>query len=198
MHMDLGELIQIASRGEDGGNQFKEDVHNVDSLAAEMVAFSNLRGGRIFIGISDQGALKGLTNVDVHRINLLISNAANQHIRSPITVLTENIPIGNERVVILITIPKGNDKPYFDRQGVIWLKNGADKKRISSKEELQRFFQEVDLLHADEIPVQVGIKALDVAAFSEFLRKVYHEEFPKSLTEKLQLLENMNLAKGDR
>ncbi|HEY5236016.1 MAG TPA: ATP-binding protein, partial [Rhabdochlamydiaceae bacterium] len=109
--MDLDELKQIVSSGEDSGNQFKEDVHNADSLAAEMVAFSNFRGGRIFIGITDQGILKGLTQGDVHRINMMISNTANQHIRSPITVLTENIPIGNQLVVILVTIPKGIDKP---------------------------------------------------------------------------------------
>lgn len=28
------------------------------------------------------------------------------------------------------------DKPYFDRNGVIWLKSGADKRRMNSKEEL--------------------------------------------------------------
>lgn len=74
-----------------------------------------------------------------------ISCSASQHVRSPITVQTENISVGSKRIVIVLTIPDGIDKPYFDNQGVIWLKSGADKRRIHSKEELRRLFQEVDL-----------------------------------------------------
>ena len=40
--MDLNELKAIISRGEDSRHQFKEDVRNHVSLAAEMVAFSLL------------------------------------------------------------------------------------------------------------------------------------------------------------
>src|SRR5579872_1043942 len=126
--MDLQELSQIVSRGEDGSHQFKEDIHNVDSLAAEMVAFSNYRGGQIFIGVTDLKVLKGLSSDDVQRINQLISNAASQHVRSPVIVQTENISVGTRRIVIVLTIFEGSDKPYFDQSGVIWLKSGADKR----------------------------------------------------------------------
>lgn len=194
--MDLTELTKIVSRGEDAAHQFKEDVHNIDSLAAEMVAFSNSRGGSIFIGITNHGVLKGLSTEDVQRINQLISNAASQH--SPIAVLTENIPVGTRRIVILLTIAEGTDKPYFDHNGVIWLKNGADKRRISSKEELRRMFQENGDLYADEAPVRVGIEALDLNLFLDFFKKVYHTPFPKAESAQLQLLENLNLAKGHR
>ena len=46
--MDLNELKKIISCGEDSQNQFKVDVRNSGSLAAEMVAFSNSRGGCLF------------------------------------------------------------------------------------------------------------------------------------------------------
>jgi hypothetical protein len=39
----------------------------------------------------------------------------------------------NGRLVIVLTVPKGMDKPYFDRNGVIWLKSGADKRRVNLK-----------------------------------------------------------------
>ena len=41
--MGLNELKTIILRGEDSHHQFKEDIRNHDSLAAEMVAFSNSR-----------------------------------------------------------------------------------------------------------------------------------------------------------
>lgn len=63
--MNLNELKAIISRGEDSHHQFKEDIRNHDSLAAEMVAFSNSRGGQIFIGVSNKGNLTGLSSKDV-------------------------------------------------------------------------------------------------------------------------------------
>ncbi len=196
--MDYSELKNIVSRGEDSRHQFKEDIRNIDSLAAEIVAFSNSLGGCIFIGVSNQGNLIGLSNPDVDRINQLISNAAIQHVRSPVSVQTENIVIPSDRVIIVLTICEGIDKPYFDHQGIIWLKNGADKRRIHSKEELRRLFQEVDLLHADEIPTRAGIEAFNHLVFSAFLQKTYQESFPESSEERMILLGNMNLAKGNQ
>ncbi len=75
-NMDLEELKTIISKGEDSKNQFKEDINNVDSLAAEGVALSNTRGGLILIGVTNKGGLTGLSNDDVDRINQIISNAA--------------------------------------------------------------------------------------------------------------------------
>lgn len=196
--MDLSELKAIISRGEDSQHQFKEDVRNHDSLAAEMVAFSNSRGGQIFIGVSNKGDLTGLSSKDVDRINQLISNSSSQHVKGPIAVHTENISIECDRVVILLTVPEGIDKPYFDNQGVIWLKSGSDKRRIHSKEELRRLFQEVDLLHADEVPTRAGIEAVNAKHFSKFLENVYREILPDSNEERLKLLENMNLASSHR
>ncbi len=81
--MDFNELKKIISRGEDSCHQFKEDIRNGDSLATEMVAFSNSRGGYIFIGVSNKGDFLGLSSRDVDRINQLISNSASQHTKKP-------------------------------------------------------------------------------------------------------------------
>ena len=146
--MKKSELKAITTKGEDSSLQFKRDIRNVDALASEMVAFSNSEGGRILIGITDAGELSGIPRADVGRINQLISNAASQHVRSPISPLTENVAVGKDRIVIVVTVPKGIDKPYFDRKGIIWLKSASDKRRVNSKEELRRLFQMSDQFHA--------------------------------------------------
>ena len=186
-------LAAIAS-GEDSARQFKVDVRNVDSLASEMVAFANSDGGTIFIGVADDGSMPGLLPKDVARINQLISNAASQHVRSPLTVQTENVQLSTGRIVIVLTVPKGIDKPYFDKNGVIWLKCGADKRRINSKEELRRLFQFSDQFHADELPTKAGIDKLDKLRFRDFIRDVYKLNFPDDPRDLIQLLQNMNLA----
>ena len=109
--MKKSELKAIAVNGEDSRLQFKQDIRNVDALAAEMVAFSNSEGGRILIGVTDAGELAGIPRSEVSRINQLISNAASQHVCSPISPMTENIAVAPGRVVILLSIPKGIDKP---------------------------------------------------------------------------------------
>lgn len=123
--MRIQELQSQVSLGEDSTRQFKADVRNAESLASEMAAFANSEGGTIYLGVADDGSAPGLDKTDVARINQLISNAASQLVKSPLTVRTENIALESGRLVIVLTVPKGLDKPYFDKSGVIWLKTGA-------------------------------------------------------------------------
>jgi len=196
-HMTPPDLQKLIVEGEDSGRQFKRDVTNAESLAAEMAAFANSKGGAILIGVADDGSTPGLSPQDVARINQLIGNAASHLVRSPLTVHTENVAIGHGRVVIVLTVPKGIDKPYFDKNGVIWLKVGADKRRVNSKEELRRLFQITDQFHADELPTKAGIEKLDKLRFRDFLRDVYQQGYPDSQAELTRLLQNMNLATED-
>ena len=195
--MKPSDLRKLIAGGEDSVRQFKADVTNADSLASEMAAFANSSGGTILIGVADDGSTPGLSPKDVSRINQLISNAASQLVRSPLTVRTENVPLGSGSVVILLSVPKGIDKPYFDKNGVIWLKIGADKRRVNSKEELRRLFQLTEQFHADELPTKAGIEKLDKLRFRDFLRDIYKQKFPDSRAALTRLLQNMNLATDD-
>ena len=55
--MNPSAIRNLIRQGEDSSRQFKEDVTNADSLAAEMVAMSNGTGGMILIGVGDDGFL---------------------------------------------------------------------------------------------------------------------------------------------
>lgn len=156
-------------------------MRNAESLAAEMVAFANSDGGTLLIGVADDGSTPGLAKEDVARINKLISNAASQLVRSPLAVQTENVALANSRLLIVLRVPKGIDKPYFDKYGVIWLKTGADKRRVNSKEELRRLFQMADQFHADELPTKASIDKLDKLRFRNFLRDVHQQALPDAL-----------------
>lgn len=193
--METTELIDILSRGEDSRHQFKADITNADALAAEIVAFSNSAGGRIFIGVNDDGSVRGLSGADVARLNQLIANAASQNVRPAVNPLTENIahPLGT---VLVLSIAEGISKPYMDKNGVIWVKNGADKRRATSREEIQRLFQQAGLVHADETPVAgLGIGDVDIPYFEGFFEQQFGEPFAQLKQSLPQLLTNMNLMK---
>lgn len=194
--METTELIEILSRLEDSKHQFKLNVHNGDSLAAELVAFSNSGGGRMFIGVSDQGEVVGLSQEDVARINQLISNASSQNVRPPINPVTENVrhSLG---IVMVVTVFPGIAKPYMDKDGAIWVKSGSDKRRATSRGELQRMFQEAGLVHADETPVEgLGIADLDLPYFQEYYSKQYGGKLDEATASLSKVLENLNLTRG--
>lgn len=194
MPITENEVREAVALGEDSSRQFKVNITNAESLAAEMAAFANSSGGIIYIGVSDSGELAGLMPADVGRINQLISNAASQLIRSPLNVQTSNVRLGNGKLVIVLAVPKGLDKPYFDKNGVIWLKTGADKRRVNSKEELRRLFQVSNQFHADELPTRADISKLDKLLFRDFLQREYSLDLPSSHSELAGLLQNLNLA----
>jgi ATP-dependent DNA helicase RecG len=193
--MEIIELLDILSRGEDSRHQFKKNVTNTDSLSAEMVAFCNGTGGKMLIGVDDDGSITGLTSDDIHRLNQLVSNSASQSVQPAINPTTENIKT-NSGLVMVVEIPAGINKPYQDKNGIFWVKNGADKRRATSREEIQRLFQKSSLLHADEIPVQgATVACLDLDYFRDFFQKRFGESLDKQKLPLPNILDNMNLLK---
>lgn len=194
--MEITELLEIISRGEDSKHQFKRNVSNATSLAGEMVAFSNSGGGKIFIGVSDTGEITGLSSADINRLNSLVSNVASQNVRPPVNPKTENISL-SEGLVMVITVFDGISKPYLDNQGAIWVKSGADKRKVTSREEMQRMFQSVGLIHGDEIPANgMTVADLDLLYFKNFFEREYGEKLDNQNISLPDILENMNLVKN--
>ncbi len=193
--METAELLAIIGRNEDGLNQFKANVTNATSLAQEMVAFSNSGGGTIFIGVSDDGTFAGLTREDMGRLNQLTSNAASHNVRPPINPQTENIA-APDGLVMRIVVPDGIAKPYMDKNGVIWVKSGSDKRKATSREEIQRLYQRAGLIHGDEIPVPgLTIADLDRDYFKTFFERNFDATVDDQDLPLPSLLENMNLMK---
>ncbi len=201
--MEATELIDLISRGEDSHTQFKkaQDLRNATSLAAEIVAFANAEGGRILIGVDDRGEIVGVSRDEVGRLNNLVSSVSSENVRPPVNPITANVST-DRGLVMVVTIREGLSKPYADNQGVFWMKSGANKRPVTSREEIQRMMQGAGLLHADEIPVEgAAVEALDKTHFEGFFRKRYRKTVQATLKESgaslPQLLSNLCLAKGE-
>ena len=196
--MDAASVLEIIKRGEDSRHQFKRNVNNADSLAADMVAFSNGDGGMMLIGVYDNGAVAGLTNDDVRRLNQLISGVASQHVQPSINPITENIRIDGS-LIMVVSVSFGVNKPYQDKNGVFWVKSGADKRKATSREEVQRMFQSANILHADEMPAhKMTIEDFDMRYFNYYFQKRYGTLPEDEKQPLLRLLENMGLMQGDQ
>ncbi len=196
--METLELLEIIERGEDSGHQFKKNLTAATSAAQEMCAFANSGGGMLIIGVDDHGNITGLSPEDIHRLNQLISNAATNNIRDSINPQTENIKV-NDQLVMVVHVPEGTNKPYFANDGAIWVKSGANKQRITSREELRRLFQESDILHADETPIDGStFNDIDLEYFDAFYRQDNGHSYKEENIDLEQLFMNLNLARADK
>jgi predicted HTH transcriptional regulator len=185
------ELLQIIKGGESSTVQFKERLPHQDSLAHEMIAFSNSRGGIIIFGVNDKtGNLNGLSFGEIQMANQQMVNIASQKVYPPIFLETETVSVqGNQLVVV--SIAEGISKPYKDSNGTIYIKNGSDKRKVTSNDEIARLLGSKNLL-ADETEIfDTSIKDLDTRLFSEYFKK----EFEMSYEDKGLTLEEALVAK---
>lgn len=191
--METIEILTILSQGEDSLNQFKKNITNADSLAAEIVAFSNGLGGRLFIGVDDDGTVTGLSKEDIQRLNQLVSNTASQNV-IPAVNPTTIISTVRDLLILTVEVPKGINKPYQDKNGIFWVKSGADKRKATSREEIQRLFQSSGMVHADVNPSGLTVADLDMQYFEKFFEKRYGEKLEDQALPLEQTITNMNLG----
>ncbi|MEZ4829369.1 MAG: putative DNA binding domain-containing protein [Bacteroidia bacterium] len=176
--MSPEEVSLLISKGETSSVQFKLNVSNELSIAQEMVAFANARGGKILIGVDDKTwNIEGLSDEDIRRLTNLLVNAANEHIKPPLFIETETLIVEGKKI-ILVVVPDGNDKPYKDKDGLIFLKNGANKRKVTSNDEILRLLSKGRNLFADELPVlQATIKDINKDRFDEYFFREFKAEY---------------------
>ena len=192
-------LLQRVALGEHTRQQFKRTFSSPDALAAELAAFANSGGGTLLIGVNDDGSLAGLDAAELRRLNQMLSNASSQHVRPPLHPQTENVQT-HAGLVMVVTVPNGLAKPYLDQQGRIWVKQGADKRHVTAREEMQRMFQSGGLVYADVVPVAGTTSAdLDEPAFRRYLAQHYSANDADGARAGLPLdalLQNLGLGDG--
>ena len=106
--MDTEELQLLLREGEGLTIELKESFSS--KLDKDLVAFANTQGGRIFLGVNDQGKIVGetLTNDLKAKINSLARNCEPN-------IILKNIEQVNK--VVVITIDESDEKPHSCSSG---------------------------------------------------------------------------------
>ena len=159
--------------------EFKESVSS--SMGKDICAFANSSGGKIIIGIADDGKIKGyeISNRDKSRIQDIAKN-----MEPSIWVKIEQI---EDLGVVLV--PEGKNKPYFVG-GHCYIRQGASSVLLK-RDEIREFFQRENLIQFDRKP------NYEFDWKEDFNRKAF-ENFreitgiPKDLSRE-HILKNLNL-----
>ncbi len=122
--MTMKELEYLISQGEGFNLEFKESFS--DSTAKDICAFANSNGGKVLLGVSDNGKTKGVT----------ITNK----LKSQIYDISRNfdprleISIDEAKPVLVINIPEGTNKPYSVNSR-FYIRYGPNSQQLTRGEE---------------------------------------------------------------
>ena len=169
--MTTEDIFQLRNQGEVSKVQFKERILDKYDIGCELVAMSNFRGGQLVIGINDKtGEFNPLSYAEVQETTNLLGNIASENVVPSILLDIDTASVEGGSVVVA-TIKEGNNKPYHDNKGIVWIKNGADKRKVFDNAELAEMMSECGSFAPDEAVVRdATLEDLDEDALKIFLQ----------------------------
>ena len=171
--MTRTELMERIRNGEDSTLEFKRaDVRN-DEVAKELVAFLNLEGGIVLLGVEDDGTVSGTTRSDLEE---WISDLCRVKIEPPvIPVLSWTKDAEPGRHVLAVRVSLGPNKPYarvHKNRKTYYIRVGKTT-REASRDELERMFQASGRLRYGLKPVPgADFGALDLRRLKDYFVRV--------------------------
>jgi ATP-dependent DNA helicase RecG len=153
-------LKAIIQAGEGNQVEFKRNVNS--DISKEVVAFANSSGGRIFVGIDDDGTIPGisLTNELKARVQTMARDCD-----PPVDVELEGF-----NNLLIIHVPEGANKPYRCTNG-FYIRTGAACAKLSTQEIIE-FIKSEGKVRFEELTVPAAAypEVLDESAASRYFR----------------------------
>ena len=166
----MDDILKQIKAGEVSGVQFKERILDKYDIACELVAFSNSHGGKLVVGIKDKtGETNALSYSEVQETTNLLSDIASENVVPSILIKIDTVEVEDGNLVIA-TVKEGLNKPYHDNKGIVWVKNGADKRKVFDNAELAEMMTDCGSFAPDEAGVRdATVNDLDATTIKQFL-----------------------------
>ena len=166
----MDDILKQIKAGEVSGVQFKERILDKYDIACELVAFSNSHGGKLVVGIKDKtGETNALSYSEVQETTNLLSDIASENVVPSILIKIDTVEV-EDGYLIVATVKEGLNKPYHDNKGIVWVKNGADKRKVFDNAELAEMMTDCGSFAPDEAGVRdATVNDLDATTIKQFL-----------------------------
>ena len=138
--MKPSDLKILTQEGEGTTLEFKENLSG--SFASELVAMANTIGGRILLGVRDDGTVIGVK--DSNSLRARIQDFA-RNCDPPVKLLVE--PVGE---VLVVFVRESDAKPVQCSEGFFW-RQGAVTQKLS-RDEIRDFFRVEGAIRFDLTP----------------------------------------------
>jgi ATP-dependent DNA helicase RecG len=182
---------KIIGNGENSGIEFKRDSIRPEQLAKEIIAFLNLKGGKVLLGVTDDGQIEGISNPSIEE---WVINICSDKVHPRIIPYFEKIKI-NGKTIAVVSVDMGITKPYVLRHNNredIYIRVGSTS-RLATREEQMRLFQDGGILHVESLPVSgTDITSLDMRRVKDYFSRIRRlQPIPQTEQEWIKLLINM-------
>jgi predicted HTH transcriptional regulator len=126
-------IRKLILEGEGVTQDFKKKITSCEKIAKTMVSFANNNGGRLLVGISDDGTISGLKSEEEEKY--MITRAAHFFCKPALEPVFEEIYI-DDKVVLVVEIKKSEIKPHYalgeDKKWWVYIRIN-DKSVLASK-----------------------------------------------------------------
>jgi predicted HTH transcriptional regulator len=130
MIMNIKKLIL---EGEGVSLDFKKKITSCEKIAKTMVSFANNKGGRLLIGVSDDGTISGVKSEDEEKY--MITRAAHFFCKPALEPIFEEVYI-DDKTVLVAEIRQSEMKPHYalgdDKKWWVYIRV-KDKSVLASK-----------------------------------------------------------------
>lgn len=172
------ELLEFIQNGENSGIEFKRDVIVNHALARELVAFSNLRGGMVLLGVEDDGSVSGITRLDLEE---WVMTTCREKIRPgiiPFFEIVRNVDSGRDVAIVHVIAGLDVHSLWHNNHENYYLRVGTQC-REPTREELSRLFQQRSFYRAELQAVSGATLAdLDRRRLHNYFEQIRQQEIP--------------------
>jgi predicted HTH transcriptional regulator len=109
--MNLTALRRLVAQGESLTVEFKRKANHPDKLMKELVAFANTIGGKLLIGIDDDGTIAGVKYVGEDEF--VLKQAIEKHCKPMINYQVLRVAVAPDRHVLIFEVLPNAEKPVF-------------------------------------------------------------------------------------
>ena len=172
------EVLELIANGENSGVEFKRDELTTEALAKELVAFSNLDGGMVLLGVEDDGQVRGLARPELEE---WVMSVGRDKIRPPLIPFFEQVrEVTPGTDIAVVRVPRGYAVHGVLHHGrtTYYVRVGTQSRELDP-DELGRLFQRRSAFRAELRPISgVTFGDLDVRRLSNYLGSVRQQDIP--------------------
>lgn len=148
---DLDELERMISRGEGVQLDFKQGITSQRKIARTLAAFANNRGGKLLVGVRDNGDLLGC---DAEQEMFMIYEAAEHFCEPPVDVLFSIYETDEGLTVLEAEVKNSLRKPHFaldeKDEWQLYMRTN-DKTMVATKSTQKVLENEEGIANSDEL-----------------------------------------------
>lgn len=125
-------ITKLIQQGEHQTQDFKYCISDSKKIARSLVAFANTDGGRLLVGVKDNGRIAGVRSEEEY---YMVESAAKMYSNPPIAFTTKQYLVEGKTVLEVIIEPS-SEKPHFarDDEGKWWAYfRKDDENRLANK-----------------------------------------------------------------